>query len=214
MHPCYHACHPLNDHDNHKFATHHLSFTSQSINQMCTFHESMLLVNAQAGRDEPRTPRHKPHHDLPDRRQLSSSGKPSHQSHLRSPSRQGNASFTGHHSSPLPTPIHTTPHHRLPSNLLYSLAQAQEVHQPAPYGSDEKHATCSNARLTSSGMGPRPGVGRTTREGSFPHWVKSSASIGTLGMDALPKVTKTDMNVLAAGTRITALRSVLELRKN
>ena len=53
-----------------------------------------------------------------------------------------------------------------------------------------------------------------TRKGSFPHWVNSFASIGTLGMDALPKVTKTDTNVLAAGTRIMALRSVLKLRKN
>ena len=115
---------------------------------------------------------------------------------------------------PLPTPIHTTPCHKFPSSHLFSLAQAQGVHQPAPYALDEKHVTCSNARPTFSGMGPRPGVGRTTKEGLFPRWVKSSASTGTLGVDALPRVMKTDANVPAAGTRITALRSVLELRKN
>ena len=227
---CYVTCHSLNicyakctilpclllfnNHDNLIFVTPHASFTSWSINQMCTFRESMLSVSTQAGRDEPRTPRHKPYHNSADRRQFSSSGKPHHESHLHSPGRRGNTNFTGHCSSPLPTPIYTIPHHKFPSSHLFSPAQAQEVHQPAPYASDKKHATCSNARPTFSGMGPRPGVRRMTKEGLFPCWVKSSALTGTLGVDALPRVTKTDTNVLAVGTRIMALRSVLKLGKN
>ena len=74
--------------------------------------------------------------------------------------------------------------------------------------------TPENAGPKPFGMGPKPGVARTTRGDSPTLLVPPFAAIGTTAGAALPTCTSSGTSALGAETKIMELKGVLELRKS
>ena len=79
------------------------------------------------------------------------------------------------------------------------------------------HAPCTlhlaPCTLHPSGMGPKPDARKAIKEGSLPPPAPPYAAIGTTVKVAPPALMTCATNALAVETRVTALRSALELRK-
>ena len=114
------------------------------------------------------------------------------------------------HSSPPPLPL-TSP--RL-STRLFHPAQPHKAYQPVPYAWPQILTTPENVAPRLSGMDPKPGARRATREGLSLLQAQLCAATGTTGVDAPPAHTSSGTSVQGAEARIMGLRGALELRKN
>ena len=119
----------------------------------------------------------------------------------------------GGHRTPtsVPPPLHISPHQR---TLPFSPAQLFRARQSVRYASPPTPTMSGNAAPRPSGMGPRPGVARVTRDDSSPQQATPSAAIGTAAGAALPAHTSNATSAPGVATKITELRGVLELRKS
>ena len=110
-----------------------------------------------------------------------------------------------------PRPPHISP---LQRTRLFSQAQPSRVNRSVHYAWPQTPTTPGNADPKPSGMGPRPDVTRTTREGLSIQLAPLFAAIGTTAGAVPPIHTSSATSALGVETRIMALRGVLKLRKS
>ena len=102
----------------------------------------------------------------------------------------------------------------LPRVRFFSPAQPLKASQSVRCAWPLTLTTPGSVAPTPSGTVPKPGATRATRGDSSTRQVPPSAAIGTAAGDAPPAPTSNATNVLDVETRITGLRSALELRRN